>query len=273
MSHFSVAVFSNNDTPYEELLKPYDENLPFPHYITKSEIIANVRKEIESYKNNKYAEYLKDPEGYVEKYAESRAEHIKYITQEFPKKLQWTDEECYADGIKYYDNESIRPDGSVFSTYNPNAKWDWYVVGGSFSKMIPLNDGTFCDEADMEEVNIEYRDPERYRRSFRFWQLFIDEAEPESDEDRDLIRFEYRKKENYTERYKNAEDYADASSRLNFYAAILPNGEWLEAGAMGWWGISFATPDDEKQWDDQKKDLIRKAKEENWHITMVDCHL
>lgn len=274
MSHYSVAVFSNGDTTHEELLRPYDENLSFPHYTTKAEIIARVRKEIEEYKNGTYAEYLKDRDGYVAKCAASdNTEHIKYITQEFPKKLQWTDEECYVDGIKYENKEDIRPDGSVFSTYNPNARWDWYQVGGRFEKMIPLNDGTFCDEADMADVNINYRDSDHYKKALRFWQLYIDGVEPENDADRELVRFHYRTKEYYTDRFKNAEEYADASSRLNFYAALLPNGEWLEPGRMGWWGISFATSEDEKRWSEQKKEIIRRAKAENWYITMVDCHI
>lgn len=116
MSHYAVAVFTKEGTSYEDLLKPYDESLPVPHYIAKSEIIKNVKDEIEQYKNGTYAKYLNDPKEYIDNC--NNEAHIKYITEEFPKRLTWTDEECYQYGIEVYDKENIQSDGSVFETYN-----------------------------------------------------------------------------------------------------------------------------------------------------------
>lgn len=271
MSHYSVAVFTNDECTYEELLEPYDENLRVPHYIQKSEIISSVREEIERYKNSWYADYLKNPKEYIEKY--NRKEHIEYITKIFPTKLNWTDEECYADGVKYYDEEDIKSDGSVFERSNPNAKWDWYEVGGRFCNLIPLTDGSFDNEADMCDVNINYRDEKEYTRAIKFWKLYIDGEIPVTEEEKEIIKYSLYKKEYYTKRYKDAEDYADDCSAFTFYAALLPNGEWLEPGSVGWWGISLATEEAEIAWRSKVKDVLKQAQKENWHITIVDCHI
>lgn len=272
MSHYSVAVFTApDDKNVEELLAPYDESLHVPHYIPKSDIIAKVRNEIESYRNGAYAEYLKDPEAYVAKC--TNQDHIKYISKEFPKKLTWSDEECYLDGIRYYDEENIKPDGSVFSDYNPNSKWDWYEVGGRFANIIPLKDGGYTDEAPMCDVDIHHCDEEEYKNAIRFWQLYVDGQEPITDTDKQLLKFVWYKKEYFTERYANAEEYAAWVSGFAFYAALLPTGEWLEPGQMGWWGMSHATADDDKAWHSKVKEILKQAQDNNWEITIVDCHI
>jgi len=71
----------------------------------------------------------------------SNKAHIDYLENEFPKKLTWTDEELYQYGIDGYDTEDIGTDGEVYSTYNPNSKWDWFVLGGRWSGSIQLKDG------------------------------------------------------------------------------------------------------------------------------------
>ena len=70
MSHFTVYVFSSHyGKDVEDLLAPYDENLEKSPYIkyTKEQAIAKVRKEIEDYKHDLYAEFIADPEAYKEK--------------------------------------------------------------------------------------------------------------------------------------------------------------------------------------------------------------
>lgn len=272
MSHYAVAVFTEEGgKTVEELLNPYYEDLCVPTITTKKEIIDKARKEIEEYKNGLYAEYLKDPEGYIS--ACTNEKHIKYITEEFPEKLKWTDEECYRDKIKYEDEEDILDNGDVLSVYNPNSKWDWYVVGGRFSNIVPLKNGEFADEADMCDVDIDYVDKVVYDKMIKFWEIYVDGREPESEEEKKLVEYEFYLKDYYNERYKDAKDLAEHRASFTFYSALLPNYLWREAGQMGWWGMSNATTDDEIKWRKEVKDILKKAKENNWHITIVDCHI
>lgn len=273
MSHYSVAVFcEDGGKDVEELLAPYDENLSVPHYISKQEIIARVRNDIEKYRSNFYEEYLRDPKEYLSKHSD---EHGKYVSEEFPKKLTWSDEDCYKDGIRNYLEENIQSDGSVFTDYNPNARWDWYSIGGRFSSEIPLKDGDYkwADEASMDEVDIDYIDEDEYKNSMRFWQLYVDGQAPVTDEDKELVSFVIRDRQYFVDNYDNAQEYAEWMSRFTFYAAILPTGEWVAPGRVGWFGTTTATAEENKAWRKKVVEILQRAKDNNWSITIVDCHI
>lgn len=268
MSHYSVAVFTRDDgKDVDELLAPYDEKLCVPHYKSREELIENTKREIEEFRDGTYAEYLKDPAAYVERHNNSAA-HINYLQNEFPKKLEWGDDEMHADAVKYYAEEDIKEDGSVFERYNPNSKWDWYSVGGRFGD-IPVEPGSLVSDLNIDEV-----DEEDYKEALRFWELYVDGAKPQNDEEQSMVDSVLYRKEYYTTHYNDAEDYAEYRARkITFYAALLPNGEWLEPGQMGWWGISSATGEDMKAWRTKQKEILKKAKDNGWRMTVVDCHI
>lgn len=136
MSHFTVMVIGAEP---EKQLAPFNENLDTPRYVeyTKQQLIEKGKKRIEGYKNGTYAEFLKNPAEY--KKGCTNQGHIDYLEKEFPKELNWTDEEIYAEEIKNYDD--VGDNGEVYSTYNPNSKWDWYSLGGRWSGMIKLKEG------------------------------------------------------------------------------------------------------------------------------------
>ena len=136
MSHFTVMVIGDNP---ENQLALYDENLKVPHIKTKEEHIAKIREDISRYEKTSYAQYLADPEKYEAN--TTLKVHLNYIKNEFPKKLKWTDEECYQEAIKWYDKDKINKDGSTNETYNPKSKWDWYALGGRWGGLLRLKDG------------------------------------------------------------------------------------------------------------------------------------
>lgn len=95
MSHFLTLVFTKkNGKTVEELLAPFDRNIEYAPYVlyTKEQAIAKIRKDIEACANGWYAEYLADHKIY-EKNCDNKA-HLDYIKNEFPKRLNWTDDEC-----------------------------------------------------------------------------------------------------------------------------------------------------------------------------------
>ena len=151
MSHFAVYVFSK-DKDIEELLAPYDENIKYPPYIkyTREQAIAKVRKDIDDYYNSTYKEFIADPEGYKEKFG-SNSDHIKYLEEEFPKKLNWTDEECYEEMKIWY--EDIDEEGNLYSTYNPKSKWDWYSIGGRWNNILITKEGTETNEDYANQID------------------------------------------------------------------------------------------------------------------------
>lgn len=154
MSHFTVYVFTKEDgKDVEELLAGYDESIVYAPYIkyTKQQAIAEVRKEIEDYKNTRYAEYLMNPEAYEA--AHDNEAHIKYLKEEFPKKLNWTDEQCYQDKAQWYEEDMIDENGNIYSTYNPNSKWDWYIIGGRWTGGLVTKEGRETNSDYISEID------------------------------------------------------------------------------------------------------------------------
>ena len=211
MSHFCVYVFHDENTTVDELLAPYDENIEFAPYVlyTKEQAIAKVRSEIEAFRNGIYKEYLEDPVKYKENWGHNK-NHIDYLENEFPKKLNWTDEECYEDIAKWRREDGmVAEDGSILSTYNPKAKWDWYQVGGRWRGDIP------GDKVKMSEVDIDTIDTP--------------------------------------------------------YAFVTTDGEWVERGEMGWFGIS-SNEMNEDEWDAKFREYL-KTLDKDIILTLVDCHI
>lgn len=154
MSHFITLVFTKeNGKSVEELLAPFDENIEYAPYVkyTREQAIAEIRKEIEDYKNGLYARYLADPKAYEDNC--SNEGHINYLKNTFPKKMNWTDDECYEDMKERFSEDMIKTNGDLLSTYNPNSKWDWYSVGGRWNKCITTLDGEQVNEAYVDEVD------------------------------------------------------------------------------------------------------------------------
>ena len=127
MSHFTVLVIGDD---VEGALAPFDENIELAKYVefTREQLIEKSRKDIEDYKNGRYAEYLADPVKYKEE-AKHNPDHLNYLEVEFPKKLEWTDQEHYEQAIRWYEPEDIGVNGEVYSTRNPQGYWDWYQIG------------------------------------------------------------------------------------------------------------------------------------------------
>lgn len=156
MSHFVTLVFTKeNGRTVEELLAPYDENIVYAPYVqyTREQAIAKIRKEIEDYKNGLYAEYLSNPKKYEESH--SNVEHINYLKNEFPKKLEWTDDECYEDIKWSFDEDMVKSNGDLLSIYNPNSKWNWYTIGGRFNNYLKTLSGKTTNEDYVSKIDWE----------------------------------------------------------------------------------------------------------------------
>lgn len=249
MSHFSVAVFTKpNGKTVEELLALYDENIVMEPYIkyTKEEAIAAVRKEIEEYATTgNYAEYLKDPETYKEKWGSNEI-HINYIENEFPKKLNWTDEQCYEEKKGWYEDDMIDKDGNLLSAYNPNSKWDWYSIGGRFPGKLKAKEGEHGEGSAFRRnprVNGEFdsarvgdidfsSDMDEYNKTIRYWEVVVEKQPLRNGENPDDFRSFYRD-EYYTEYYRDKETYAKIMASFTTFAVVTPDGKWAEKEVWG----------------------------------------
>lgn len=284
MSHFTVAVFTDGTKTVEELLAPFDENMDTPRYVkeTKEQAIQRIRKEISDYATTGfYAQWKANPVEYESKCTHDA--HIDYLKNEFPKKLLWTDEECYQDVIRYCDEDELDENGSITSTYNPNSKWDWYAVGGRWQGMLKAKTGLHgegnifqpnqrehgkYDSAKVSDIDFS-PDEEIYKKSIRFWEVVVDKQELLPGEDKNDF-FNYYKESYYTSRYGDKETYARLQASFGTFAVVTPDGKWYEKGKMGWWA---AVSNEEMAWDEKYKERFIDNANPDWILTIVDCHI
>jgi hypothetical protein len=276
MSHFTVAVITDGSKELDEIMAPYEEK-SVPRYVkfTKEQAIANQRKKIEDYKNGDYyQEYIKDPEKYLDECKNNG--HAKYISEIFPAMLNWTDEQCYDEAKKYYEENEIGENGELYSTYNPKSKWDYYSIGGRWDGYLPLKidnptikeaegvkyikeEYEWVNSADLKDIAFD-RLPSQ-KELDDYYRNWIHIMENESDYKRRII-----------EEYKDFADYIKGMTKFSTYAVVTPDGEWHEPGSMGWWGISSASVKEEKEFKDTFFEKYIKPYE-NCAMTMVDCHI
>ena len=295
MSHFAVLVIGDN---VEEQLEKYNENIVMPRYVkyTKEQLIENEKKEIEEYKNTTYAEYLADPVKYAENVTNEN--HMKYLKVDFPKKMEMTDEELYVNATKWYEEDEIGPNGEVYSTYNPDSKWDWYEVGGRWAGTIAVKDGVEIDEpnfswgwreedkdkviangtktdsAYIKDIDFSkmHRTEKDYSEALRSWELIVEGAKPVNEDEKEQVKYCFYKPEYYTERYKDKETFAKCRSSFSLWA-VVKDGVWYEKGEMGFWAMSNETHDEAVDWELNFFDRFLKDLPEDTLVTVVDCHI
>lgn len=212
MSHFSVAVITKGNPTITEL-----ENILFP-----------------------YHEYDFDmPYEYLQFHSYSKDEDVKkeYESADIPWKTKYKTYEEFL--IEWYGArfDDVAQDYGYW--YNPNAKWDWWEVGGRWNNKLTIADGQ-----TLKSVN-----------SARIKNLLLET-------------------ESYLEKhYKSQEEYADLESLFYTHAVVDKDGDWHEKGEMGWFGVSS---EDEKQAADWKRNykerFLDNADEDDW-ITIIDCHI
>ena len=173
---------------------------------------------------------------------------------------------------------------------NPYAKWDWWVVGGRWRDMG--DNGLFTDLSAFqetkqipywkEELGYKLHDIEKELDIDRenITQEDYDKAITEYIKNNKIVRFYDRDTKEPKEYYK-AEDLLTMVTRQveSTWAMLFPEEGWIEAGEMGWFGMSSLDMLDLKETEQAKKDefaltnnLIEKYKDTHIGI-VVDCHI
>ncbi|MFA5485427.1 MAG: hypothetical protein WC260_04240 [Candidatus Pacearchaeota archaeon] len=245
-------------------------------YRAKVKFIPNNYKEIEV----KATDIMSFKE-FVEYYYETN-----FISEN--EELDLHNEQKYGWG-KVNDNGEVI---ELVTRTNPNAKWDWYQIGGRWSGLLKLkpgaNSGDYgerswtnkneiipehkVDTAKVKDIDFSI-DEKEYNKAIRFWELKIEEDTPKNKEEEDLLKSDWYKKEYYTERYNSKEQYAQLTTEFGTYAVITPDGLWHSKGNMGWWGYSSESNNEAKQWYMSFKEKFIDTADPEWTLTVVDCHI
>lgn len=183
--------------------------------------------------------------GLIYKNPEKWAEYFKQGYPEF-----WNSfDETYAKFGKDWNGNSWRKDENgvwaIYSTYNPDSKWDGYSVGGRWDKSIKTKSGEFVDMCKFGEIDFEPYPDDCY------------------EDGEDWAGNPCKKlKEGYEWHYDN---------KNNFPFCIIIDGVWYEKGDMGWWGI-VANEKGEEEWNGEVSALLEKIPADSM-VYNVDFHI
>jgi len=264
MSHYTVAVITNENVEVEELLEQYNERIEVAPYIDQK--AEEIKKEYEENKDDA----INKPESWAYKERKKGGrDYSKMSLEEFKK-------EFYGEDAMFDEN------GNMLSTYNESSKWDWYVIGGRWKNLLRVKsssgggraDTAPIKEVDWEALNRITKKDVAYGK--RFWEINVlgkkeTKAERASGEYSSMYKKEY-----YIERYGNVEKFVKIHGIFSTFAVVTPDGEWNEKGKMGWWASSSETPEEANAWAESWYETFVKPylkSKEEFYITIVDCHI
>jgi len=310
MSHFTVLVIGND---IDTQLAPYAEQ----DFDEQYGVFDNQEEENrESYENDtievieldgnfylKYDDRFRVKQDYSHVYRYPKNATLK----EVPKK------EFYPTYVKYlqdyhgFDAPDERTGLYGYWT-NPNAKWDWYTIGGRWSgyfkpkagasgtlgrsgsfdnqpmsgwvDQVKYGDVDFAGmkKHEQDEANKTYDKVEEITkgREIPSWAAIREKH----GEDIQAARNEYNNhpvvKDFHAANFHcwgdlNEEYGAKCINRTAVTYAVLIDGKWYQKGEMGWWGMS-SNEVNQDEWNEQFWKLLDSLDPDTM-LTLVDCHI
>jgi len=246
VSHFYAVVLvprESTDIEYEvkKLLASYDEDIQVEEYDKKCWCVnREARSAGWKAAEDKFGSFNDLRESYWKKIKIKIPSHIKFGSDEYWRRESEAKEELdwgeftshftsYSDQFTKnhpdYDKPSLECDecsggGTYKSNYNPDSKWDWWVIGGRWDGVINSN-------------------PRDDRNGgFNF-----------GDEHHQL-------KHNTISTVDYLKTCKEDNNQYPF-ALVTPNGEWCEKGKMGWFAM-VADEKEIDNWNDTVNYILEK---------------
>lgn len=277
MSHFSVAILTNEGQNPEDLLEPYSESIEVAPYQNMNMEIAKKKR---AERIEEYGNILSMPESKQKDY------NMEHVRKEFKRLNAITDEEYLKENL-YEDADKKR--GYSLSRHNPSSKWDWYELGGRWagtlvtkvgitpdrgSPSLLMKDFSYkdreADQALVKDVDFEEmrrRNEDERRKSYRDWKAKLEAARDENERRNTMFLYNLKHEE-----LSMTEDEWVRSRGISFqtYAFITPDGVWHEKGEMGWFGMASNEKPDE--YAKEFEAFISSMKPEQT-LSIYDCHI
>lgn len=224
MSHYTVAVFCKPDQNVADLLALYNENLEVDPYLWLDKQSA-----------------------------------IEYARKHYRTENK-TNDECWEMMARGHETDEK---GNIYSTYNPNSKWDWWTEGGRWSGSMKIG-GYEVDSGRVGDIDFS-SDEDEYQEALEFWDGYV---EGKDEEHNSFFTPEY-----YKNRYRDRETYARTVAQFMTYAVVTPDGKWHAPGEIGWFACSTESDEEWADWSNHYKERFIDAADPDWILTMVDCHI
>lgn len=138
------------------------------------------------------------------------------------------------------DCDECHGGGTYRSTRNPNAQWDWYVIGGRWAGWMRGVEDIMPEQPNMFQDRAGYESARAVRDHVATNSISVSALPQPLDDDR--IPF----------------------------AILAPDGEWHERGEMGWFGMAH---NEKADWKDTARAIFDKYREGGFIAVGVDCHI
>lgn len=280
MSHFSLMVVTKEfptEENIEQILTPFDENLEceFSLQKTKAEFI-NEKRMYRDRIEEIYEDFRLNPKKKVKD-----KKRCEYIEKEYFLLKDMDDDALYAEATKWMKEDALEnpesmkfdSEGNYYSTYNKNAKWDWYQIGGRWNHLLHKKDGIRCNIGQVKDLDFRPQQKE-IEKAQRFWEIFVEHQELKENEEEpsSLYNSEY-----YKEKYGSKEQYIQCLTGLRTFAVLIQEKDghstWYEKGEMHWFGMSGETLEEGKSFEMTFKERFLDTLGQEDYITIVDCHI
>lgn len=247
----------------------------------------------------------KDPNISPYEYTKSLSNYPEYEQWKISIRVTTPYKDQYADWKEYAKSQGYAEHQGKFGYWtNPDSKWDWYQLGGRWAGSLKLLPDVVEDQlaSTPDKVNFSWGTSEANRLAIlesrgvdQAYKKHIDwnrmngtEAEIQesieffkvaissNDSDREAFIKKHNtvfwyKPEHYLEEYGTAETFAKSINSFSTYA-VLKDGEWIEPGEMGWWGMDSSTKESREKYEMEFQKMLNELPE-NALLTVVDCHV
>lgn len=280
MSHSFVAVIVPPDTldinvKVDELMAPFQENnmgdCP-EKYLKFNDVEDDSRKQFETKKTERirlkdgtlkspYEDEFKAPV----KVPSDPFAKTEYVYPKGSHKVKVLLSESYATFEEYMkDYEGYKERDKKTGRYgyweNPNKKWDWWQIGGRWTAAFAGDD----------------YDPSKDRKNMEVCWLCRGTGKR-----KDMVSVNgcngcegtgiaVKWPTQWAQHEGNVALVKTAIGKVTPFAVVTPEGEWIEKGQMGWWGI-VQNEEDEEAWKASVMKIFNKYLDHK--VVAVDCHI
>lgn len=284
MSHFTVGVILKDINDLEKVLAPFQENnmddCP-KEFLKFFDVEEECRKEYE----NNTSECVVLDNGEIVSVYDSRFRYgiPQSLTKlEIPHIQRFSSFEHYMTEWKHYKKD--QETGKWGYWENPNAKWDWWTIGGRWSGSILLKSGDKTDYGKIKDIFFLERDQTTIDKPHKQISEFIIPADMTTDfmnslEEAIKNESDYwdkavsRSPKYFVDNYESKENFVKQALTPSTYAVIASDGKWYSKGEMGWFGTSSETKEVSKEFDDNFYECFIKNVDPEYYYVIVDCHI
>lgn len=207
-----------------------------------------------------------------------------------PRQIQFkTKYPIYEDYLKdWHGVNDLEKQGYDF---NPQAKWDWYQLGGrwaGFFKLKPLTKGVSgelswtrednppeagtADQAQKKDIDFDQMREDNFEEACSTYDEFKEKLDAGDMTPSDgYFRYGIENKgdrDNYDP--ETRDEYVARCSDVSTFA-VLKDGKWYEKGEMGWWAC-ISNEKDPQEWISEFAKLIKKLPDDTL-LSLYDCHV